>query len=677
MSFLDDCDSREVSDFTGPTLIQDEEDIRVPRGLAAADVEYSAKGVVKTRNGFAPAWTATGPIKSLYNWIQSKTNRLIYFQTSGATGNVVSRNLRDNSEITVLTGITALGFSLVESGYRLILTFFGADTQPQLPTGSTEARIWDGSWTSGPPLTANVEKMFPRALLKTEVTMAFSEPSAGNVTAGKHYFGVVVTSYSGGKTPLGPTAPDLPWTSVTADTFTASGNKNISVTLHPTTTWPMWVYSVQIAMTDITNRDRPYLIPGAVAGVPRGGSANVTINFNMADEVLADTGEDIINAGYFSLFTQNSAGNGPINPYKVIAYNKRAVFLADIFSPDLFSSYTGIFISEQDNPHWITANNHQLALPEYRKACSGGVISGALYIAGPNWTYGFSDNTRLPSQWAVPRHVSPNIGTSFVNGICQGNGYLWVAHSSGLYRFDGGVFPLIPTSQEQGPDWKKINFMAPPGALHVVENPDQRMVYVIAPVNLSPGANQQTANRILVWDYSAGTTSDKAQYCGMYAIQGGAYPIGDGCVVYSPQNTIQELWLSKAVTGKVLRQKSTPADYGDEDPGLYDDDSIGISSSYRFGPLVRVDVAPGDYHAVNVRVRGAGTIKHRVFSLDGTNPKQLTDIAVNMSPSRRYLRMFDKQNESCSYEIDNNSTAGTFFILAAVRTYFTQWLSMR
>jgi hypothetical protein len=677
MSFLDDFDSHEVTDFTGPTLIQDEEDIRDPRGLAAADVEYTARGLVKTRNGFAPVWTATGPIKSLYNWLQSITNRLIYFQTSGASGNVVSRNIRDNSEITVLSGITALGFSLAESGYRLILTFFKADVQPQLPTGATEGRIWDGSWTSGPPLTANVEKLFPRALLKSEVTLSFTEPGAGNVTAGKHYFGVAVTSYSGGQTPLGPTAADLPWASATADSFTASGNKSISVTLHPTTTWPMWVYSVQIAMTDIVNPDRPYLIPGAVAGVPRGSSVNVTINFNIADEALADTGEDVVDSGRFALFTQNSAGNGPINPYKVIAFNERTVFLADIFSPDLFSSYTAILISEQNNPHWITANNHQRNLPEYRKACSGGVISSVLYIAGPNWTYGFSDNTRLPSQWAVPRTVSPNIGTSFINGICQGNGYLWVAHSSGLYKFDGGLYPLKPTSYEQTPDWEKINFMAPPGALRVLENPDRRMVYVIAPVNLAPGDNQAVANRILVWDYSSGTTSDKVQYCGMYAIQAGAYPIGDGCIVHSPQYTIQELWLGRATAGNVLRQKSIPADSAVEVAGLYDDDATGIASRYRFGPLVGVNVAPSDYHGANIRVRGNGTLKHRVYSLDASNARPLTDITADMSPSKRYTRLFDKQNESCSYEIDNNSTPGAFFILAAVRTYFSKWLSMR
>jgi len=693
MSVLNGVPSVTHTVFDGSSPLSDEEDVKDPHCLYCQDVEF-VPGQARTRRGFGQAFipqsdsVATGvAVSTFINWLESVFNRLIYFAPAVSSGSVIQRDLNTSVETSIYTGLsTTLGCAYCTAGYWILIAFFKSHSTTKNVIGAANAIAWDG---------AIATKLFPRPLVSTDMTsgggfgtgvnagFAYTEPSAGLVTVGKHYFGIILTSTAGAENPPGPgNSTTGSFLYSIAPYFTSAGGKNLVIQVRAT--WPVGAAYAQLIMTPVTNPAAWYKVPGQINGVPSGTTFTITFTVDLSDVTLTGTSDaDVVAAGYFSILAQLPDGTGPITPALVASFNNRVVYSAQDLAPDGVSLTSTMFISEISKPQWITRQYHQIYLPEFLPISAFFVNGNILYVLGPQWTFAYGDNGLYPVQWASPRTVSRSIGTTFPYGVANNStlNYAWVADSSGLYQMQGGFYPALPASYYQTPDWLQINFSAPSNTLFVVEDPNRRMVLVAAPV----GAAQTTTNKILAWDYTDGVTPDKIKYCGMWSIKAGAYNIGGIGVVYNQSKACKELWMARQnlatppLVTNFLRQKYAPADATDNyQSAIYDDDGIGIDARYRFGPLAPMDTGPTTSIAASARIRGNGTATLTAYSMDQSAPLTLSPI-TNMvaKPARWFMRFFDKQSESISLEVGNTVVAGNFWVVAAIKYWYNRWMEMR
>lgn len=663
MSILLDCEYQDITEFTGPNLLLDEEDVTEPQGLSCRNVEYVEGQVRIPRRGFTQVWNPNKVLRVLYNWVQQQSNRLIYLNSDN---NVISRDLSSGTETTLLSSITAAGMTFAQAGYRIYLAFFNSDG-----TSSDYCKVWDGTAPSGVP---QVENAFQPTLTTADLSGGaswgtFSEPGAGSVTVGEHQFAIVPTTYNGFQTSPGPTLLGV----FSPRAFTAAGSKSIELHVSPASTWPLWVNTLQVAMTTVENPNRWFLVPDAIWFVTRGGSGTALFEIDIDDVTLTGGGPTEITDTLFNLYTT------PTAVQCIIAYNNRNVYLTRTLGPD-FSSLVGtILVSEPFQPQYVTGAEHLLNLPEFRDCLTGFALGSTLYICGPSWTYAFTDNLRVPVLWSPPRRVSGSVGSPFIKGVSANDakGYAWVADRTGLYFFDGSVFPIIPASYEQGPDWDRINFGAGQNILRVLDSPDDRLIMVRAPLD---GAT--TSTHILVWDYTDGVTARKIKYCGLWNITAwGA--IGDFEIVQAATSKVKQLWMSRGdANGDVKRLKSIKdGDATATNPtALYNDSAAGIDGAYRLLAVARAADGVMQQVGVGLRVRGAGQINVEAYSFDQVRHTSLSPITSgdnSLAPGKRHLRLLDEQSEAVSYELNNGAAAGCFAWWSAVRAYFTAWMKER
>lgn len=675
MSILNDSDFVDYTNFDGPNLIQDEEDVTQPQGLYCRNSEY-VEGQVRTRRGFAQAWNPAAIILSMYNWVQQATNRLVYLTSAGA---VISRDLATGVNTTITTVLSTVVLSCAQQGYRLFMTFANANGY-----GVQLAKVWDGTLTAGVP---NVETVFPRPPYYFEFTggvnwATFTEPSAGFVTAGAHLYALAFTTWSGGETPPAPHDPAIP-EHLASKSFTSAGNKIVRLSFSPATTWAPNLYSVQVMMTTVDNHDRWFLVPsfngGGPAIIPRGTNTTITLDINIDDVALTGGGPTEVTNTLFNLLIGQPPNGYEVDPYHIIGYNNRMVYLWRQFGFDGVSLDATILVSDPYKPQWIILAYNQLTLPELRDATTMFALGATLYVLGQSWIFAFSDNGQIPVQWAPPRQVSGDVGSIFIKGVTTNpsKGRAWICDHAGLFAFIGSVLPEVPASYEQTPDWDRINFSAPQNALNVKEYPDYRLVVVKAPLD---GATYAT--HLLVWDYTNGFTPGKIKYCGLWNLAD--YPgIGDIEIVQNYATKIKELWISRGDSaGDVRRQKSIQAgDATDANPKpLYNDQTLGIDWAYKMLPLARAADGVQQIVGFKIRERGEGQINVTANSFDEqrtTTLAPITAVENSLAPGQRFLRLMDEQSEVISLQLDNGAVAGAYAYWAAVRTYFLHWMTER
>lgn len=672
-------DSVVQANFSGADQLSDPEMVQQPNCIALQNCEFVGAGV-RSRRGFAPIFSLGKAVGTIWNWFMEAKNRLIYLNLTD--NKVAEIDLVANTTVDVITsGIgTPTGMSNAAIGIREMMAFYDSTG-----LGTTEGRVWDGTFNSGTG-APNVEKLFPRTLLTTEVNIVMSELSAGIVTAGLHNFAIAITTYNGAQAPPGP------WSSAAVlvpVTFVSTGSKNLNMALTPATTWPSWVNQIQVMMAPVNNPNNWYLVPGAIQSVPRGSALVVNITFNIDDLTLQAKGLNVTVSGtipsIFSLYTQDPTSSGPFKPHCIAAFGNRMVYLTRIPGPDVTGTagvQGAIFVSEAQRPQFITLQFHLINLPEFLDTVTCAVIGATLYVLGPDWTFGFSDNTRYPVQWAPCRTVSRTIGTPFIKGVLanQARGILWVAAKSGLFAFTGGTYDLRPSSYFQGAaDWNQINFTtSDANALEITDYPDQRIIIVKAPL----GSGQVTANYWLVWDYTLGINADTIRYCGRWWINtaSGQLPIGGTALVH--YNGYAELWAasnSATNTGKVYRQKYSPVDASSPTADtLSNDDTRGIDAKYRTASPTGVDEIIYQQIGGTFRVLGSGQLALNVYGIDQVNSIPLAPITIPSAsaskPAKTFFRAMDMQDRACHYEISNGAVAGQWFWLTKLRHWFSEWL---
>lgn len=659
MSILQDCEYTDITSFSGPNLLLDEEDVQEPQALSARNVEYLEGQVRIPRRGFAQVWNPNKILRFLYNWVQQQYNRLIYLNSDN---DVVSRDLSNGNETTLLGSIAAAGMTCVQAGSRLYMSFFDSTG-----LGSSNTRVWDGTEFMGIP---NVEDAFHQTLQLSDLSGGaswgtFTEPGPGTVTAGDHLFMLVPTTWNGFQAPPGP--PNSP------RLFSASGGKSIQLEVFPATTWPLWVNTIQVAMTTVENHSRWFLVPGAIFFPLRGTSTHAVFQIDLDDVTLTGGGPTEITDTLFNLYTTQTAAHA------LVAYGNRTVYLTRTLGLDFVSLIGTILISEPYQPQYIIPANNILNLPEFRDVVTGFALGGVLYICGPSWTYAFTDNLRIPVQWAPPRRVSGQIGSPFIRGVSanESKGYAWVCDHTGLYCFDGAVFTSVPMSYQQTPDWSRINFNASANALRVLESSDDRLVMVRVPLD---GATAST--HLMVWDYTNGVTPEAVKYCGLWNIS--AYGnIGDIEIIQAFTTRIKQLWISRGdANGDVKRLKSIEAGdaTADNPSGLYDDDGQGIDGAYKLLAVSQAANGPCQQIGAAFRIRGKGKINLTAHSFDQQRATPLAPIESDensLAPGQRHLRVLDEQSEAISYEVDNGAAPNTFAWWAALRSYFVPWMAER
>jgi hypothetical protein len=677
-SLLDNAQSTLVNTFSGADQLQDEASITAPSALALQNCEFLGNSVI-TRRGFGVAYAAALGITSMWDWFQEAQNYLVYLNPGASGGPKASWINLENTSLTgdIVTGLaSAVGMTNAALGFREMMTFFNSSG-----VGSEQCYVWDGTYYDA---TSNAEPMFPHAPVLSAQVNAFTFANSGaptapaiGVTAGLHYFALVVTTYNGLQGPPGPIDSS---SNFLPQPFTAAGGQALTITIPPATTWPINYNTIQIAMTPVNNPNNWYIVPGTITGVPRGGSFSVNIQIEIDDISLADEAQNITST-LFTLYTQNPDGTGPFNPHFVLPYGNRMVYGCRLPTVSNVGTVQGaLFASEINNPNYITLQYHLLQLPEFRDVATAGVLNDVLYVFGGDWTYAFSDNTQYPVQWAPCTTVSANIGSPFIKGVTVNiaRNIMWVCAKGGLFAFNGNAYDNQPSSYIQGAaDWSSINWAAPANTLQVVDYPDKRIVVVMAPV----GSSQTTANYMLVWDYSQGYDAASIRYCGMWWINGsgGQLTLGAIANVHSVAQNVEELWVGMQVADNIYRQKYIPADASanpaTSPTALYNDNTYGIDSKYRPASPMAADAPVYQQLGVMLRIRGAGSATVNAYSLDQTN--EITTIApvtLAWQPGKTYLRLYDKQAQASNIEITNQATAGQFFWLSAIRYFFQPWL---
>lgn len=652
--------SRDISEFRGPDLLHDAAAKR--GGLLARNVEYRVGGSVKTRNGFAEFYDPNEAIRSLFHWIQATWNRLVYFTTS-AGGAIRSRNLDTaTTKDLVESGLgTGVGAVFIEFGSRLLMAVFASDGR-----GAAPGHIWNGLETTPPnPAAPNVDQLFQAPLAETsDFTAAFSEPAAGTVTAGSHRIALVVETRNGYQTV--PTRIENATGSVDGDNnFLATGDKNFRAVLTPVGDWPVWPRFAFILMTTADNPNRYFFVPDPDGGdqktsIAFGTPLAVTIDIDVSDAVLAQ-GNDATD--WFNLHS----GNFDNGPHFIGIYGARAVYLEDSLNTDFLAEASNVWFSDVADPQRISAARNQRFLPGYRRAIAGFEMLGTYYVLGPSWTYAFTDNDQDPVTWRAPQEVDSRIGTLSPLGVdVNTSGALaWVASEHGLFYFDGGSYPLLPTSHLQTPDWDRINWAAPAGTVQVIDDSPQQVVHVLAPLD---GAVLPT--HILSWSYKTGPRWDQAGLRYSLSLIGGVANPGALTTVLNPTTKIRELWLADAAAGKVYRQKSNAA--GDAD--LYHDDTAAIDSRYDSQALPETFPLPLHHARDLIRLKGNGRARLSVLGVDGERTIQLQDEVLNGAPKKWIDREYDLRSEAAYLSVNNNNVRDQWFELAFVRHFYDRWV---
>lgn len=696
MSFLEDCESSELTKIRGSASLPDEYDQGVWADFSQ-NCEYLLNEQMQTRRGFARAFRGSlggsgsfGSITRMLSWITAGLNRLIYYLNNGeGFGRIIIRDLSTGVEIVpFFPGTTAVPetVDLVSQGSTFMTAPLSSDgTALEVPANYPSAAVSDGvSWA---------DRLFAAPLRDSDFGMSFTEPTLGTVSAGAHNFAVVFTTRAGYETRPSPLKADFTSSGGIEDlrpfTFTAAGGLSLQVTITSAFGgWPASYYSVALLMTTVQNPNRYYFVPGVTVPLNPGPSTPLPL-VDISDIVLASNAStEAVTAtkNYFGLYSQDSAsfptigsGAGPFSPWKIIIYGTRTVYLCT-----LLDGTSGMFISNPGAPQWVTLANHLRQLPGKLRITSAFVLRQTLYVLGPEWTYTFSDNGGLPVTWAPPGQVDSHVGTITNYGVDANSslGYAWVAHDTGLYLFSGGFYAARPATYLNTPDWDRINWAAPVAVIQVKDFPARKMVLVKVPLD---GA--VVARHIMAIDYSNGTAWDQVNYS-LWDFDDAVFNgVGAMELVLNPTKKLYELYASEYVGDPfgfvdVFRSKSVAAGDAtavDLSP-LFSDDgdtSAGIDCRYRSCALPKVFREPNQIAAISPRIKGNGTVNVTASTLDHTRTHVLDPITASQAPGTWPINLTDIQTEAVHVEYDNGAVANSWFLISGIKIFWTRWILNR
>ncbi len=619
--------SQLITDFGGAWLSIDEPDVPINKGLLSEDVEFSP-GQVRTRLGFGIAYDANEPISAIFNWISSLGNLLLWYRTSDNAVRYI--DITSPTAATIIPG-DLLGASayFTDAGARTYVAFFSATGQ-----GASSAQV-----ISFQSAAFVADKCFQPPLTYGPGTT--TEPGSGTISAGTHWLGYRIEYRSGFLTRPSPDSGNgVPGPATFEPVqFDATGGLNMSWAL--TTTWPVGAINVYMIMTPVANPAQFFLVPGAVQPVVGGVSSTVTFNVDIDDATLFATGTDQTNSIFF--LTQTVLGVPPFFPSSVFSHGNRMCYVTTV-SDNIGNQAGAIYVSNRSAFQEIAPDLSLVQLPGFKNITTAISLDNVMYIFGPNWTYRTIDNGSDPVTWPTPGLVDGRRGTQAVRGavVSPAGTYGWVAvPGDGLYFFQG-VYPSLPISYYQQPDWDRINWDAP-AAFDIKDNPKIKSVYVMAALDGS-----LTPTHLLKWDYTNGFSETQVQYSldiiqnydigAMEVVQNGL----SGMPIGVPQTP--ELWLGPTENAPILRRKSAQ----DDEPYL--DNGFPIFSNYETA-LFPKQGTPGEvyqHHGADLRVKGNGQLQVTAYTLDHVESFDLLNIDLENRPGIIEHRGYDLISEGVS-----------------------------
>ena len=451
---------RELSAFEGAWLRLDPENVPVNKALLAQNVSYT-RGQVATRYGHTVMFTpADAAWTSMYNWLLlylgANHNWLVWYAAGVGVRQIDLDNLGWGAT-TLIPQTSAYAAYFAGAGSRLYTAYYDSHG-----VGMAGGNVY--AWGVG------ADPLFAGPMAST--FGGGSEPYAGVVTAGIHRFGYLLQTRNGFTTT---------WCPVSGGTFTpysfqASGNK--SLVLSMTANLPTWASQLQVIMTTAADLNTYYVVPGAVMQVPAGvnGWPFSFPAISISDSDLAQCTDA---STFANRLTCDINGNPPFYPSVIWPYSGRMGYITRDGA-----GYPVTYFSDPSDFQSINAATSGVYLPGNLPQVAGAALRGVGYIFGPHWTYAVTDNGNVPAEWAEPQLVDGSIGTLSPTGVClnAAQGFLWVADESGLYCFQGGVYPSLPVSYYQDPDWRRINWAAA-AAVQVLDDKNNKRVEVLAPLD--------------------------------------------------------------------------------------------------------------------------------------------------------------------------------------------------
>lgn len=471
-----------VSTFRGSQPRLDSYSVPDGNALFSANTSY-IKGQCASRYGHSATFSDSshGNITSLYDWNFTLPNGLLSNQWSIITYYAPSYGVLGWTQYPTLgflgsplfptTG--AGGAIMVGTGLRLYAAFYDATGK----TGAASAQVYGADCGAHDNLFA----------APIQNTVSASETASGVVTAGVHRIGYVFTTRNGYTGKLCPVDNGGNFTPLS---FTSTGNHNLQVTISGSL--PSYLNQpatpggsvFQIVMTVVGQPDTYYAVPGAY--VTCGNPTVITININDYD--LAATGTDFTN--YQLLLSSSVNGTPPFYPNCIFTYSSRMGYVT-VDS----AGFPVTYFSEPNAFQYITADQHGIYLEGNAAAIVGFSLRGVAYLGTAGAFYSCEDSGDVPVNWTPPQKVDGSIGVLSPTCVTVNPslGYAAIAADRGFYIFQGGIFPALPLSYYQQPDWGRINW-ANPTQIKVVDDQLNKRFIVLAPLTSKITAVTGTAN---------------------------------------------------------------------------------------------------------------------------------------------------------------------------------------
>lgn len=620
------------------------------RASEARNCRFSTEFDADIREGTSSVFTSSGKVGSLFNWISPADNHLIYLD--GATAK--RRKLSDGTTDNLVAGLTATrALSCSDLGPRL---YFCGFTTAGL--GTTECRVYDGSYTSGVP---NVDKAFAGPLTFSAFTP--SDGGAGECTKGTHRIGFVFQSRSGfaGKpSPVsgGAFAPG----SITLN----AQQRTISVSITLNTPADAGVGSaIYPIMTRADNPNAWFFVPDVFAILPASAAGWTQVfTISVSDEDLANRAEAADEQ--FNVLSQDGSGLGPFSPQFVAAYGKRMTY----------GVLNKIYASEIDDPQHLTEEFHVIQNPGQRNITVAGQFGGDYLIFGDRWTGKTKDTGDIPQSWPQPESVSDAIGTPAILGVewKTGGAWIWVASEVGLFRFTGS-YPLYPISEYQSDIWARINWAAA-YCIQVADDVTAHRVHVAVPLD---GATEPTHD--LVFDYTDGMEYDT---CDFSLDTFAASTFSSIRSVKEAASNRTSIYIGPSAAGRVLKLDAAATDDIHATTGATTAINQVWESGYvrDAGEIQSQTIRVG---AAHIWIRGAGALSHSWKGQDGTptvTPVLMSQgdavvSALSAAPGLVYMAKGDLSKiDNFTFRFSANAV-GAHFSLSGFRPYLKPDLWVR
>ncbi len=619
------------SEFGGAWTLPNSLTVPSSSALQSQNVSF-IPGQVATRLGFSLAFDTTDHMSSLFNWISSLGNLLLWYRSTDHSVRYIDIESPGSAATLSPGDLIGAYATFAEAGARLYMSFFSS-----AGLGASGARVitFDSGFKSDLAFAPPITYVPPNP----------TEPGPGLVTIGLHYLGYLIEYRSGFITRPSPDSGIGPTPNITTFlpiSFLASGTSYLSWSL--TTTWPTGAVNVYAIMTTASNAAQWFQVPGAVQAVTGGVASTITFTINIPDEQLVSTGID--STDYLTLLTNSVANVPQFLPSRVFTHGDRMVYVTTILD-NVGNKSGAMFVSDLGDYQRIAADRNLIQLPGQRNIMTGISLDGSLFILGPQWTYRTADNGGDPSTWATPILVDNRRGTLAVRGVevAPSGTYAWIASQDGLYFFQG-VYPALPISYYQQPTWDRINWNAAQ-AIIIKDDPHVKKVYCLVCLD-----DATLPSHLLTWDYTKGFSPEKVffSYDFLQSYSMGAMEVVKnglpGTVTAASQT--QELWLGSSGADGLLRRNSAT----DTDPYL--DNGFPIFSVYETSLYPHAGTRAGrgevyQHHGADYRLLGNGSVQVIAYGLDHAQEFDLALVDLSTSPGLMPHRGFDVISEGVSH----------------------------